>query len=239
MLGSDEVAVYFARPEALADRDVRAEALAALTPEERARLDRFRFDRDRDVALASLALQRRALSRCAPVAPSAWRFAPTRHGRPEIVWPAHGPGRVIRFNVANTHGLVACAVTIGRELGIDVEPWRADAPTDVVDSHFAPVERAALWALPTGDHARRFIELWTLKEAYIKARGLGLAIPLDRFSFDLAAGVPRLAIDPELADDATTWQVASWSPTPQHCAALCVRRHDEPAFTIDPRWDLG
>lgn len=238
MLGAREVAVYFARPEALAGADRRAAALASLTADERARLERFRFERDRDVALASRALQRLALSRCAPVEPTAWRFATTTHGRPEIVAPPHAPGRVIRFNVANTLGLVVCAVTIGRDVGVDVESWRDDAPYDIVDSHFASTEQAALRALPPEQHARRFTELWTLKEAYIKARGHGLALPLDRFWFDLAGEAPRLAIDPELADDAASWQVALWSPTPRHCAALCVRRRDEPPLAIEPRWDL-
>ncbi len=235
MLGADEVAVFFARPEALAEPDRRAAALAILTPAELPRLARFRFDRDRDVALASRALQRRALSRCAPVAPAAWRFATTAHGRPEIVAPASR----LRFNVANTHGLVACAVTLDRELGLDVEAVRADAPAEIVDSHFAPSEQAALWALPADQQARRFVALWTLKEAYVKARGVGLELPLDRFWYQLDAGPPRLTIAPELRDDAATWQIALWSPTADHVAALCVRRPAGPPLAIGHHWDAG
>ena len=231
-LQANEVAVVFARPDSLDDRR-RADALGKLPTEDVAHVRRFRFERDRDIALASRTLQRRALSRHAPVSPELWRFDTTEHGRPEIAAPSSD----LRFNVSNTHGLVACAVTLGREVGIDVEQHRDDAPLDLVDSHFAPVERTALRALPAGDRARRFLELWTLKEAYIKARGLGLALPLDRFWFDLDGPTPRLSIAPELEDDASTWQLALWRPTPTHYAALCVRNTNTP-LAIDSEWDV-
>jgi 4'-phosphopantetheinyl transferase len=236
VLGSHEVAVFLARPEALDDGDRRAAALATLTEDEHAWLARFRFERDRTVALASRALQRRALSRCAPVPPDAWRFTATEHGRPEILAPASR----LRFNVANPHGLVGCAVTIDREVGLDLERHRDDAPADIVDSHFAPSEQVALRALPAARQAHRFIELWTLKEAYLKARGVGLGLPLDGFWFELSDDEARLTIDPALGDDAATWQISRWAPTPGHGAALCVRRRpDEPPLHVDVRWDQG
>jgi 4'-phosphopantetheinyl transferase len=101
---------------------------------------------------------------------------------------------------------------------------------------FAPDERAALAALPAAAQPRRFIELWTLKEAYIKARGLGLSLPLERISLTLDDAQPRLTLDPSLGDDAASWQLALWSPTATHAAALCVRRGDGPLLTIDSRW---
>ncbi len=234
MLGPHDVVVFLGRPEALADPERRAEALATLAPEDAERLVRFHFDRDREIALASRALQRRALSLCAPVAPEAWRFVAGPHGRPEVAAPVGGER--LRFNVANTAGLVMCAVTLDRELGVDVEPRRDDAPADIVDSHFAPAERAALRALATADRPVRFVELWTLKEAYLKARSVGLTVPMDRFWFELGATVPQLTIDPELGDDAASWQLALWAPTPEHCAALCVRRGAGPDLSIQHRW---
>lgn len=231
MLGPRDVVVFLAAP---ADVDADA-ARSLLADDERARLDRFHFARDREVFLASRALQRRALSACVDgaVAPAAWRFAADAHDRPQIVAPALA--LPLAWNVANTVGLVACAVTLGRAIGIDVEPRRADAPADIVDSHFAAAERAALRALPEAERPRRFVELWTLKEAYVKARGLGLSLPLDRFAFDPSIDPPGFAIDAALADRPARWQVARWWPTPAHCVALCVERGDGSALAVDVR----
>lgn len=214
MLRAHEVVVFLARPEALLTDDGRAAARALLTDRERARLDHFRFDRDRDVALASRALERRALSACAPgIAPADWRFEADGSGRPQLI----APRATLAWNVANTVGLVVCAVTRApRAIGVDVEPARADAPPEVVDSHFASAERAGLRALPIADQPRRFVELWTLKEAYLKARSLGLSAPLTEFAVDPIG--PSLQ---PLAGDPTAWQLAQWW-TPTHCLALCV-----------------
>ena len=172
-----------------------------------------------------------------PVAPDAWRFVADDNGRPQIAAPLPAPP--LCFSVANTRGLVACAVSVSREVGLDVETWRDDAPSPLIERCFAPDERVALAALPTAAQPRRFIELWTLKEAYIKARGLGLSLPLERISVALDDGEPRLSLDPALADDAASWQLALWSPTPSHAAALCVHRGDGPPLTIDLRWLPG
>lgn len=237
MLASREVMVCLARPESVLDPGRRAAARALLTDEERGQLERFRFDRDRDVALVSRVLQRRALSRCTDgaIEPDAWRFTPDPHGRPRVTAPAPSPSLV--WNVANTVGLVACTVTLGEAVGIDVEARRADAPPEIVDTHFSPSERTALLDLPGPDRPRRFVELWTLKEAYLKARGLGLALPLERFSFDPSTTPPGFVIDPANADDPTHWLVAQWWPTPDHCVALCVHRAGPAPLAIAVHWD--
>lgn len=231
VIGAREVRVFLMRPTALDGAAAAAAARAELADDDRHHVDRFRFAADRAQALASRALQRRALSACAPaIGPAAWRFTPGRHGKPALAPTAGAPP--LDFNVANTRGLVGCAVTVGHEVGLDLEPWRDDAPADLVARCFAPSERAALAALPAAARPRRFIELWTLKEAYIKARGLGLELPLELIAFALDDGPPRLTLAPALADDAAGWQLALWSPTPAHAAALCVRRGAGPALAI-------
>ena len=236
MLAARQVVILLAQPDTLDDPARRDAALSSLTVDERAWLDRFRFPRDRDVALASRALQRRALSSCVDgaIAPEAWRFVPDCHGRPQIAAPALD--LVLSWNVANTIGLVACAVTIERAIGIDVEPQRLDAPAEVVGL-FATAEQRALRALVAAEQPRRFVELWTLKEAYLKARSLGLALPLERFAFDPSTVPPGLSIDAELADVPARWQVVQWWPTPGHCAAVCVGRDLGPPCELDVRWE--
>jgi len=232
-----DVVIVVARPEVMEDPRQRAAAEAILDDADRAHVARFRFEADRDLALASRALQRRALSACATdVAPEAWRFAADANGRPVITAPVGAPPLV--FSAANTRGLVGCAVADRGELGLDLETHRDDAPADLIDRYFAPAERAALAALPEPERPRRFVELWVLKEAYLKARGVGLgAIPLEDVAVILDDGPPRLALAPALADAAASWQLALWSPTPSHAAAVCVRRDPAgPEVTLHHRW---
>src|SRR4029453_1384894 len=91
-----------------------------ITPDENERMVRFVFERDRRQFLITRALVRTMLSRYAEVAPRDWRFVTNQFGRPEVLdRPAHVPD--LRFNLSHTDGLIACAVTVGREVGVDVE----------------------------------------------------------------------------------------------------------------------
>ena len=150
-------------------------------------------------------LLRRVLSRYLPVDPGAWRFGNGPYGRPDILEPVCP----LRFSVAHTGGLIVIGVCAGAEVGVDVERRdRGRVPLPVADRWFAPAEAAALRALPVAARRRRFLELWTLKEAYVKARGLGLlAMPLDRFVIDLAGGAPRLLAAAD--DDPARWRLHS------------------------------
>jgi len=207
--------------EALARRD---RYLPLLTPDEHERMARLIFDRDRQRFLLTRALVRTMLSRYAPVAPADWRFSANVHGRPEIVdRPAGVPD--LRFNISHTEGLIACAVTIGHEVGVDVEHIGRRLTRDVPARFFAPGEVAGLRALPENEQARVFFDYWTLKEAYIKARGFGLALPLGDFAFHLSPDhLPRITFEPALPDDPATWQFAQDWPTPSHRLGLAVRR---------------
>src|SRR5690606_33310169 len=106
--------------------------------------------------------------------------------------PDLAPGQTdvpLVFNLSHTDGLIACAVSRGREVGVDVE-WldRRGGDIDVADRFFSRYEVQALYAQPPERRRDRFFRYWTLKESYIKARGMGLALPLDRFSFELDRG---------------------------------------------------
>ncbi|MEW5848462.1 MAG: 4'-phosphopantetheinyl transferase superfamily protein [Myxococcota bacterium] len=195
---------------------------AWLHPTERARHQRYLFPRNRDEFLLTRALVRSTLSRYVEVDPAAWVFRTNEHGRPEIAEP-----RVpLRFNLSNTQGLIACAVAWERDVGVDVEnsAEKTDV-TSIAGNYFSPQEVSSLFALPWERQRTRFFEFWTLKEAYIKARGMGLAIPLDQFSFLVADDAPiQVALDPRLGDDATTWQFALLRPASDFFAALAIRR---------------
>ncbi|MGH9383312.1 MAG: 4'-phosphopantetheinyl transferase family protein [Vicinamibacterales bacterium] len=195
-----------------------------LTPDESERMARFVFERDRQQFLITRALVRTTLSRYARVAPAAWRFIANDHGRPEVLDRPAGVAD-LRFNLSHTHGLIACAVTVGREVGVDVEDITRDVTHDVAGRFFAPREVADLRSLPSADQERVFFDYWTLKEAYIKARGLGLSLPLSDFAFCLRPpALPTIAFEPTIRDDPASWQFFQTSPTPKHRLGLAVRR---------------
>lgn len=216
--GPSEVHLFYGDPADLAAPEAASQARTLLTGDERERIERYRFERDRLVSLATRVLVRRVLSRYHGVLPAAWRFEATAHGRPFVA----GDAPRVSFNLANTHGLVVCAVAASDDVGVDVERIDRKAPLEIVDRYFAPSEVAALRALPEAERPRRFFDLWTLKESYIKARGLGLAIPLDGFAFHLRAGAPpRITIEPRLSDDANRWRFAQRRPGEDHLVAVC------------------
>jgi 4'-phosphopantetheinyl transferase len=144
-------------------------------------------------------LVRRVLSTYRPVAPEAWRFTTGSHGKPLL-----DPDCGLVFSVAHTDGLTVVAVCTGDEVGVDVERVDRRVPLGVAGRWFAPAELEALAAAPEPERARRFLELWTLKEAYVKARGLGV-IGLSLASFVIDPAGPRLQAAAD--DDPARWHL--------------------------------
>lgn len=232
-LSKNEIHVYLADPSEIQTSDEeRAYAMAILSKDELERLSRYRFERDRILYLATHWLARTVLSNYEPVEPSRWRFVAGKYGRPEIAADS-----TLRFNLSNTRGLAACAVGRAVDVGIDVERLTDEAPLDAADRYFAPAEVAALRSLPVTQQPRRFFDYWTLKESYIKARGLGVSLPLDRFAFTLEDGrSPRIEIDPTLGDDGERWQFRQHLPTSDHLLAVCVRSDDPRGCSVTYEW---
>ncbi|XXX72692.1 4'-phosphopantetheinyl transferase superfamily protein [Sorangium sp. So ce134] len=219
---------------------VRDEALLAayhrlMAPDEAAQQARFLFAENRHEYLLTRALVRTVLSKYADVAPEAWTFVRNEFGRPQIAGPPGVPP--LRFNLSNTRGLIACLVALDRDVGVDVEDTeRSSSAVDIADRFFSPAEVRALRALPPERQRARFFEYWTLKESYIKARGMGLAIPLDQFSFHLDDG-PAIGVsfDPRLGDDRSAWQFALYQPSARHTMAAAIRTGGEPPLSIELR----
>lgn len=195
--------LWIAYPDDLLNDSVAAACEAILNQEEQARSQRFKFHRHRRESLATRALVRNALSHDRPVPPQAWHFTANLHGKPAIE-----PDCGLRFNASNSVGLVVCLVAESAEVGVDVESFtRAEGMLKVAPEVFSAAERAQLEALPVDRKLDRALSLWTLKEAYIKARGLGLAIPLDKFSFLFENDKDiRLEIDPTINDQPEHWR---------------------------------
>jgi 4'-phosphopantetheinyl transferase len=218
-LPRDETHVWFVRSERVAP-ELLAAYEAILSGDERARAHRFLMIEHRHAFVIAHALVRCVLSRYARIEPVRWAFARGAHGRPRVRGGALGE---LDFNLSHTAGLAVCAVGRG-VLGVDVEDLARPAPLEVAGHFFAPREAAALATLVAPLRPRRFYEYWTLKESYIKARGLGLAIPLDQFAFQLGGGErPRIGFAGGIDDDPARWWFELLEPTERHLLAVALR----------------
>lgn len=198
------------------------DALAAeLSPDERSRADRFVFPRDRRDFTVAHAMLRRVLSSYHSIAPGAWQFDTEPGGKPALAGPlARESG--LSFNLSHTTGLVACAVTRGDDVGVDVESLdRAAQARELAQRFFAPAEAEELGALEPDRCQQRFIEIWTLKEAYVKALGTGLATQLSQFAFLNAGGGFRFV--PDDGRQAEAWRFWLLAPEPRSRLAVAVR----------------
>ena len=220
-----EIHVWLAFYDGIAEEHLHSAYRALLNAAEREQEPRFYFAADRRRYLVTRALVRIVMSRYVCIHPREWIFSTNAHGRPEAVNPqARDAG--MSFNVSHTRGLIVLGVTRRRALGVDVEHVRARAVSiDIADRYFAPQEVAALTAVTPQQRQYRFFEYWTLKEAYIKARGMGLSLPLDKFSFQLSDDrAVELVIHPELADAAARWGFLQFRPLPEYLVAICAER---------------
>lgn len=243
-LSAAEAHLWSARPAAFTDPAQLARLRALLTGGECARIDRYRVARDRRTSLVTRALVRMTLSRYCDVRPARWRFRTNEHGRPEIASPASP----LRFNVSHTDGLVVCLVGRVRALGVDAESLRRHRRwLDLAERFFAPAEARALREVPSSRLALRFLEYWTLKEAYVKARGRGLTLPLSGFWFEWP--VPArdgigIRFTPAVEDDPARWQFSLDRLGVDHVVATAIDRAGAARVRIAryeavPRRDVG
>lgn len=228
--------VWLAYYQDIADPQLLKEYRALLTEEERGKEFRFYFPDDQRRYLVTRVLVRTVLSRYLHVQPADWRFANNRYGRPEIANLSRDECGLC-FNISHTRGLIALGVTKHRELGVDVENLRTrDVSLGIADRFFAKAEVDELATVPKERQQDRFFEYWTFKESYIKARGMGLSIPLGKFSFNYPhEHAVNLAIDPELGDDANRWSFWQYRPTEEYLMAVCAERRASGAPSIGLR----
>jgi len=223
-LSAGEVHLWYALLDQPDAPDWLERCQAVLSAEETARQQRFHFEKDRRQFLLSHALLRFVLSIYHPgVPPASWRFSAGTHGKPFLAMPLPSPP--LSFNLTHTPGLAAVAVALETEIGVDAEYLeRTNASLGLAERYFAPSESARLRVLPADQLREVFFDYWTLKEAYIKGRGLGLALPLDGFAFDLQSGrPPRISFTERVADDPEAWQFVQFRPSKSHKVAIAIR----------------
>ena len=236
----DGVYIWFCCPEAVRDKDKLAAYKAVLSEQEKQRYHRFRFDSDRHSYLVSHALLRHGLSKHrqskqASIVADDWRFSSNAHGKPGLIQDVGYPA--LRFNLTHTTGLCACVVTLNKACGIDAENVnRNNDLAAVAQRMFAEEELVMLNEAKIGkNNARdRFYQFWTLREAYVKARGSGLAGSSKNFYFSVNAknisNAKELSVSDVTADIITArinfrqgqlvqsshWQFRLFEPTLEH-----------------------
>lgn len=219
-LPTDQVHVWMALIEQCQAPNLRATYEAWLDDRERSRYERFRLCQHRQEYLVAHALLRSCLSRYGDRQPQDWVFSTNDHGRPELQREWGAPS--LRFNLSHTTGLVACAVTRSADVGVDVEyTARKGDLAAIAKASFVPEELADLNRLTGTAWRDRFFDLWTLKEAYLKARGLGLSLPMQQCAFQVEPGAPEpIRFNSELSEGWVFWLL---SPTQQHRLAVAVQ----------------
>lgn len=194
-----------------------------LSADERDRAKRFRFNRDRRRFIASHGILRVVLSRYLGREPEQLQFCYRSNGKPALTETLDG-GEVC-FNMSHSHELALYAVTRDREVGVDLEHIRPVPDAEQIARRFFSAQDIVTFrALPANLKHEAFFTCWVRKEAYIKARGNGLSLPLDQFEVSLIPGEPaRLLSTRPDPREANRWSLHDVSPGPGYVAAVAIQ----------------
>lgn len=201
-----------------------------LSADEQSRADRFHFEKDRKHFTTARGYLRKLLGRYLEIAPAEIRFSYTEYGKPSL---APELDQRLKFNVAHSGGLSLYAFTAIGEIGIDLEHIRPEFTVDdIARRYFSAAEVDSLDQLPLAARHQAFFDCWTRKEAFIKAKGLGLSLGLNQFDVtvrpDQPAALLRTGWD---LTEASRWSLASIAVGEDFAAAVAVAAHDwQPSY---------
>ena len=193
-----------------------------LSEDEKTRARRFYFSRDRERFIATRGLLRAILGRYLGQEPASLRFRYGPHGKPSLA--LGGDVLDLRFNLSHSHNLALYAVAHGREVGVDLERVRFDETAmEIATQFFSALELAALRALPEHTRTETFFKYWTVKEAYLKAKGEGLAGGLEGLDVRLEEGQAELLrTTADQLEEMGAWEIKVSEPMPGYVAAVAA-----------------
>lgn len=226
-LGKNDIHLYFVRPASIKDTRLLLKYQSLLSDDEQKQMTRFYFEHHCHQFLVTRALIRTSLSNYFDVRPDNWVFTNNAYGKPQITHPEID--EAIRFNISHADGLIMCGFTRHFDIGVDVENSQraTQAAFSRLSSYFSEHEIKCLSNLPSEHQKQRFFDYWTLKEAYIKARGKGLAIPLRKFSFHFENNsFDHFSVDDDLNDKAENWQFWQFNAVQNYKIAVAVNSGD-------------
>lgn len=231
-LHQNDIHLWLSFPNDILEKSLLSVYWDILSKEEQEKQKKFYFNKDRHLYLVSHALVRTTLSCYTGIDPRKLEFMQNSYGRPEI--SARGKIIPLKFNLSHTDGLVACAVVLKEEIGVDVETInRSENIMKIADRFFAVQEKNDLNMINSNDKKKRFIDYWTLKESYAKAKGMGLYMPFEKFNFHISDSDPiTVSFDPELDDNPEQWQFILLEPVSDYRVALSVSKSMKPNMRV-------
>ena len=197
------------------------DAAVILSEDEQSKAERFRFEKDRTQSILSRGALRTLLSRYLGVDPAAVHFKYSPADKPELADPVPHLGHPFSFNLSHSGDFALIAIAGLPVVGIDVESIRPDfATAETAARFFSPLEVRLLFSLPVQDQSAAFFECWSRKEAYIKAVGDGLSIPLDSFDVEFRPGEPARVLAVRGNTEASSWWMGAIDVHEGYAAAV-------------------
>jgi 4'-phosphopantetheinyl transferase len=223
-----------------------------LDEKETQKINRLKSEKDRHARLTARVFLKQVLAGCTGLAAETIEFTENRYGKPELA-----PGITdlpVCFNLSHTKDLVVCALTLGHPIGVDIENVHRQVNLSIADRFFSNQEAEVISQADTCLKQSLFFRFWTLKEAYVKATGRGLATGFDPFSFVLDPDEIQVVFHPAVQDDpgqdqhgqgdgpaiSGHWQFFQFSPVQGYMAAVAVNKKDGPPLTLSVHswaWD--
>ena len=220
-LEADDVHLWMTRCSTSIDPVLLREYRSLLSSSERERQQSFGPEKNRRRDMLTRVLLRTTLSRYSDTNPRDWRFRLGLHGKPEISEPAS----TLKFNLSHSEDYIVLAVTRQYDVGVDIEYIRRKSDyAAIADRYFSDPENVDLAASPIETRRGRFYDYWTLKEAHVKARGLGLAASLSSFSIALNQdNGAEITFYGESGERSVNWQFWRFLPVTDYRMALALR----------------
>jgi len=223
VLQANEIQLWLVEDQSVMDPEILANYQSLLSKDEQQRYERLLFPQHKKQFLVSRALLRCVLADSLGLAPQKLVFAKNAYGKPRLAMSPLPDS--LAFNLSHTNQLSVLALTRRGDIGVDLEYLTRKVDIlKLAQRYFSQQEIEDLQALETGELNQRFFDLWTLKEAYIKACGMGLAIPLKDFSFAFSDAQIQLSFSEEREDDPEHWQFWQYCFKQQFQLALALRQ---------------
>jgi 4'-phosphopantetheinyl transferase len=196
-----------------------------LSDAEQKRAQQFRFEKHRQPWVIAHAYLRVLLSAYLHTPYTNITFHQNEYGKPSLSFPAQTS---LRFNLSHSQDIALYAFTLEREVGVDVEHMRANIEHEELARHsFSPYEQKTLFALPPDQRQAAFYRCWTRKEAYIKARGRGLSLPLHLFDVSLEdETTSALLASRENQHEVERWSMRNLQPGVEYAGAVMAEGHN-------------
>lgn len=221
-LNENEIHLWFCRIDQPINPALFDTCYSQLSDTEREQQSRFNFKKHRRQYLITRCMVRNILSLYTVAArPEQWQFTSNSYGKPRISAPIP---ELLHFNLSHTHDAIVLGITQEQEIGIDIESLsRKVNSLEIAERFFSQAETTELRSLPEHLQADRFYDLWTLKEAYIKACGGGLSLPLNGFGFQFHGEDITIEFSNKISDDPNSWKFWLLRSQEGHKVAVAIK----------------